>query len=60
VAQIDVSYRCLIAPVFILTTYRPHTILTFVFMEQLRRLTTVGIPWLKADSVEEVKEAVLR
>lgn len=38
-------------------TERPHTILTFVFMEQLRRLTSVGIPWLKP---EGAKEATLR
>jgi hypothetical protein len=29
-------------------------------MEQLRRLTTMGLPWLKVNEVKEVKEAVLR
>lgn len=29
----------------------PHTVLTFVFMEKLRQLTTIGIPWLHTDAV---------
>ncbi|KAH7320616.1 mitochondrial carrier domain-containing protein [Stachybotrys elegans] len=36
----------------------PHTVLTFVFMEQLRRLTTVGIPWLNVDTPSVTKETL--
>ncbi|KAH7141435.1 mitochondrial dicarboxylate transporter [Dactylonectria estremocensis] len=33
----------------------PHTVLTFVFMEKLRQLTTLGIPWLQTDAVSSQK-----
>ncbi|KPM35509.1 hypothetical protein AK830_g11070 [Neonectria ditissima] len=33
----------------------PHTVLTFVFMEKLRQLTSFGVPWLQAGVVQPQK-----
>ncbi|VUC31826.1 unnamed protein product [Clonostachys rosea] len=38
----------------------PHTVLTFVFMEKLRQLTTIGIPWLHTRQIASEEEQVLR
>ncbi|CAG9994548.1 unnamed protein product [Clonostachys byssicola] len=38
----------------------PHTVLTFVFMEKLRQLTTIGIPWLHTRQIGREEEQVLR
>ncbi|KAH6889832.1 mitochondrial dicarboxylate transporter [Thelonectria olida] len=38
----------------------PHTVLTFVFMEKLRQLTIIGLPWLRTDAVQASREQELR
>ncbi|KEY64188.1 hypothetical protein S7711_03478 [Stachybotrys chartarum IBT 7711] len=38
----------------------PHTVLTFVFMEQLRKVTNVGLPWPKIERTDMIQKEAIR